>query len=935
MVWADKAVQKGTRLGTQAVSPAQFSTFGDLLRYLRRREEFTQRELALQVGYSDSQISRIEQNQRVPDGVTLSALFVPALHLEQDVEWVARLLELARQARHGELPGSKTAGNSSHPNNLPVQLTSFIGREHDISEVKNRLIDYRLVTLTGPGGCGKTRLSLQIASDLLRAYEHGVWLVELAPLSDPASITQAVAAVIGVREYPGVELSQTVFEYLSSRQVLLVFDNCEHLITDLANFVDILLRKCPKLTVLTTSREGLGIVGEAIWTVTSLSLPIQTPWTDPASAQETENLYLKSESFQLFMARASAVSPEIPLTVENCAWVAEICRRLDGMPLAIELAAARVRTLSIKQIAERLDDRFNLLTAGSRTAPLRQQTLAAALDWSYTLLSEPERRVLQRLSIFASGIALEAAEAVCICECVQPDEVLDLLSRLVIKSLVVADQSSSEIRYRLLETIRQYARQKLAGQGDEDECRDSHLHYFLRLAETITPTLQGMDQLIGLKRFEAEHDNLRSALEWSRINDKKATMGLRLAAACGIFWISHGYLSEGRRHLVAALSPKHVKDRSSTHARALMYSAQLAYFQADYPAGQPMIEEALAIWRDLGQVDQAELAFTLEIYGGFRMEVGDYESALRLFQESLEYYTQLKNKNGMGGIHKDLGWSAMRTGDFPLAQLHLEKSLTLARETGEKTGLIYAYSGLGEVAIRLGEYTRASQLLEEGLSLSRALGDKWLQATILGSLGWVAMRLGNFDAMRNLLGDSLSIRMDISDIGGMAWCLEKLAEGAILERQYQKAVTIFASAASLRIPVHSVIDPADQPEYEHTLSGLRSKLGSEIYRACWQKGEGMHLRDLVTYALSEPIMPIDGKTISNKEKFQGLSKRELETAALVAQGKSNRVIAQIMTVGEKTVETYVTRILNKLGFDSRVQIATWALEKGLISALKQ
>ena len=366
-----------------------------------------------------------------------------------------------------------------------------------------------------------------------------------------------------------------------------------------------------------------------------------------------------------------------------------------------------------------------------------------------------------------------------------------------------------------------------------------------------------------------------------------------------------------------------------------MYSAQLAYFQADYPAGQPLIEEALAIWRDLGQEDQAGLAFTLQIYGGFRMEVGDYESAVRLFQESLEIYSQLNDKNGMGGLHKDLGWSAMRTGDYQLAQIHLEKNLTLAQETGDKTGLNYAYSGLGEVAVRLGEYDRASGLLEKGLSLSRELGDKWLEATILGSLGWVALRLRNFDHMRNFLSDSLSLRMDIGDKGGIAWCLEKLAEAAILERQYQKAVTIFASAASLRIPIHSVIDPVDQPEYERILSGLRSKLDPKIFKACWEEGEAMHLRDVVTYALSEPVVPIDGTSISDKAKFQGLSKRERETAALVAQGKSNREIAQVMTVGEKTVETYVTRILNKLGFDSRVQIATWAVEKGLISSLKQ
>lgn len=919
-----------------AVSAELFSTFGDLLKYLRRRAELTQRELALQVGYSDTQISRIEQNQRVPDAATLTALFVPALHLERDTEWTARLLELARQARLGELPESpRTVESPLSNNNLPIQLTSFFGRAHDISEVKKWLIDNRLVTLTGPGGCGKTRLAFEIASELTSDYEHGVWLIEFAPMSDPALITQAVAAVIGVREYPGVELSQAVVDYLFSRHTLLIFDNCEHLITDIARFVDILLRKCPRLSVLTTSREGLGILGEEIWTVPSLSLPIQKPWTDPASAQATVNLYMNSESVQLFMARVSAASPEFTLTVENGIWVAEICRRLDGMPLAIELAAARVRALSVKQIAERLDDRFNLLILGSRTAPLRQQTLAAVLDWSYTLLSEAERRVFQRFSIFAGGASLDGAEAVCRCEWVQSEDVLNVLSHLVDKSLVVADHSSNQTRYRLLETIRQYARQKLAEQGEEDECRDCHLVYFMQWAETTALILGGKDQLVGLKRFETEHDNLRTALEWSRVNEKKAAEGLRLAAACGPFWSSHGYFSEGRRHLFAALSPRQVKDRSRTHAHALSNSAYLAYLQADYPAGQPLIEEALVIWRELGQENRAELARTIEIFGGFRMEVGDYESAQRLFQESLEIYTQLNQKDRIGAALRDLGWSAMRTGNYQLAQIHLEKTLALIQETGDKTGPVYAYSGLGEVAVRLGQYDRALGLLEKGLSLSRELGDKWLEATILGSLGWAALRLRNLEPMRSFISESLSLRMDIGDQGGIAWCLEKMAEAAILEGQYQKAVTIFASAASLRIPLYSVIDPVDQPEYERILARLRSKLDPKIFDACWEEGEGMQLSDVVTKALSEPIEAMDKTPISDKVKFQGLSKRERETAALIAQGKSNREIAQIMTVREKTVETYVTRILDKLGFSSRVQIATWAVEKGFISSLKQ
>jgi len=919
-----------------AVPAGQFSSFGDLLKYLRRRAELTQRELALRVGYSDTQISRIEQNQRVPDSATLQALFVPALHLERETEWTARLLELARQARLGQpLKGLETSGSALPNHNLPVQLTRFIGREQDIAGVKQWLAEYRLVTLTGPGGCGKTRLALQIAAELTSAYEHGVWLVELAPLSDPDLIPQAVAAVVGVREYPGVALSQTVFEHLSSRHALLIFDNCEHLITGVAHFVELLMRKCPGLTVLTTSREGLSIPGEAIWTVPSLSLPTPQPWTDPVSAHETVNTYLKSESVQLFMACVSAVSPEFTLTIDNGGWVADICRRLDGMPLAIELAAARVRALSVKQIAERLDDRFNLLTAGSRTAPPRQQTLAGVLDWSYALLSEPERNVFQRFSVFAGGASLEAAEAVCRSEWVPSGDVLDVLSHLVDKSLIVADHRHSETRYRLLETIRQYARQELVDQGQEDECRDCHLVFFVQWAETTAQILEGKDQLVGLKRFETEHDNLRAALEWSRRNENNAKSGLRLAAACGPFWVSHGYLSEGRRQLSEALSPGQVKDRSRTHALALLNSAYLAYLQADYPAGQGLIEEALAIWRGLSQGNQADFASSLALYGGFRMEVGDYEHAQRLFQEALETYTRLDRKNKIGAVYKDLGWSAMRTGDFPQAQIYLEKSLALTQETGDKTNLNFAYSGLGEVAVRLGQFERASALLKKGLSLSRELGDKWLEATILGSLGWVALRTRNMDAMRNYLSDSLSLRIRLGDQGGIAWCLEKLAEAAVLEKQDQKAVTLFASAAALRIPIHSVIDPVDQPEYERNLSGLRSKLGQKVFDARWEEGKGMPLSDGVAYALSGPAELMAETAISDKSKFQGLSKRERETAALVAQGKSNREIAQIMIVSEKTAETYVGRILDKLGFDSRVQIATWAVERGLVSDLKQ
>jgi len=855
------------------------------------------------------------------------------LEIELDAEPSPSTRQLYEAIQSGQLgveaPVSLPIASTRH-HNLPVQLTSFVGREHEIVEVSRLIIDHRLVTLTGSGGTGKTRLALRAVEGLLETFPDGVFFIELASLSDQALVPQICAHTLELVEQPNIPIQAVLAHYLEKKRLLLILDNCEHVISACTSLADSLLKACPQLHILATSREGLGVSGEVLWDVPPLSLPAQQPWTDPASVEAMVNRYMESESVQLFLTRVSAVSPGFTLSGENGPWVAEICRRLDGMPLAIELAAARVRALSVKQIAERLDDRFHLLSAGSHTAPPRQQTLVAALDWSYELLTEAERRVFQRLSVFAGGASLEAAEAVCACEWVRPQEVLGVLAHLVDKSLVSADQSAADARYRMLETIRQYALQKLTDRGDEQACRDCHLNYFVHWAETIAPSLFAPDKLLELRQFEVEHDNLRAALDWSSTHEGQARAGLRLAAACGNFWTRHSHFSEGRQRLAAALSLPQAQDGSAVQASAMMHAAQLAYLQADYPSGQPLVEQALAIWRELGSEGQAGLARTLELYGGFRMEVGDYANAVRLFQESLDRYTQLQDIGGMGELHKDLGWCAMRTGDYRLAQTHLQQDLLLAQESGDKHALNYAYSGLGEVAVRLGQYPRAARLLAQGLALSREQGDRWMEATILGSLGWEALRQRQFDRMRDWLGESLSLRMGIGDQGGIAWCLEKLAEAAILEGQPHQAAKIFASAAALRSPLQSVIDPADMQDYERMLSGLRSRLDPAAYQALCEAGQAMPLKDVVGAALSAPAQT-GAASVSDKVKYQGLSKRERETAGWIAQGKSNREIARAMTVGEKTVETYVTRILNKLGFDSRVQIAVWAVEKDLVS----
>ena len=718
-------------------------------------------------------------------------------------------------------------------------------------------------------------------------------------------------------------------DYLAPSAALLVLDNCEHLILACAQVTETLLIQCPELTILATSREILGITGEVTWSVPPLSLPGQQPWKNPLSVGESMSAYQQSESVQLFIARAEAIAPDFRFSAENGSWVAEICRRLDGMPLAIELAAARVRTLSVQQIAQRLDDRFQLLTGGSRTAPLRHQTLAAALDWSYALLPTVEQNVLQELSIFAGGATLDALESVCSKKGVKPDEVLEALSRLVDKSLVTVDRlERSETRYHLLETIRQYALEKLGETGHEAESKDQHLEYFIQWAENAEPHLNGPEQVEWLGRYEAEHDNLRAALEWCDLDGSRAAQGLRLAAACGRFWRVHGYLSEGRMHLTEALAKAGAQERTAARARALMFLANHEYLQSNYPAMRPVAEEALSIWRELGEEGKAGAAYTLDLLGELGTEEGDYVHTPALFQEAMDIYQELSDSHGVGQIHMQFGWAAMRAGDYAKAQYHLEEFYKLAQQVGDTTDLAYALSGLGEVAVRQGQYERATSLLEQGLELNHRRGDKWGTATLFGSLGWIALRQHDYIRMRERLGESLIIRTEIGDRGGIAWCLEKLGEAKVEQSEFQEATKIFGHAESMRAPIGSMIDPADLGDYERILSGLRSALGPDVFAALWQEGAALRLGDVIDLALraTESL----GESIrAEKEKFGGLTAREREVAAWIAQGKSNREIAETMTVGVKTIETYVTRILNKLNFDSRVQIATWAVEKGL------
>ena len=819
-------------------------------------------------------------------------------------------------------------------------MSSFIGRKREIAEVSRLLGRYRLLCLTGPGGCGKTRLAIQVARELSLAYSGGTWLVEFAPLADPALVPQAVASTLGVHEQAGQSLVSALTSHLQTRQALLLLDNCEHLIDACAHLSQALLAACQGVRLLATSREPLGVPGEAVWSVPPLTLPAPQPWRGPASQPASLAIYEQSEAIQLFVARASAASPGYELTSQNAPWTANICRRLDGVPLAIELAAARARAMSVRQIAEHLDDRFKLLSGGPRTAPLRQRTLEATLDWSHTLLSQDEQRLFRRLSVFSGGWSLEAAGQVGM----DMPDLLPVLAGLVNKSLVVMDQLQGESRYHYLETIRQYAWEKLAQAGETRQIRGRHLEYFTLWAEQAESRLSGRDQPEWVKRFSTEHDNLRAALEWGQQAELVAELSLRLAAACGHFWKIRGFLSEGRMHLSAALGRSDSQQFGLTRAQALIKAANLSYLQSDFPATRPNLEEALALSRELGAEGKQETAQALDLLGELATEVGEYEQAPSFFEEALAIYRELQKQPGIAEMLMQLGWAAMRVGNYSQASDLLKECLALFREQGETRQLGFAFAGLGELSVRQGDYERASEFLEQSLSLRQELGDRWAIATTLGSLGWVAMLERDFKLMRALLGESLSLRMEIGESGGAAWCLEKLAQGISLEvqnlttayrlRGLQRAARLLGAAEALRLPVNSTIDPADLFEYETLLAQIKAGLGQEGFDSAWAEGRGMPIPETVALGLAPLLTNAELASLSAfqsaKARYGGLSPRERETAVLITQGKANREIAEIMFVRLKTVETYVTRILNKLGFDSRVQIATWAHEVGLM-----
>ena len=770
----------------------------------------------------------------LPNGVSLRDL---GEHRLKDLRQPKHLYQLDIVGLSADFPPIKSLDVLL--NNLPIQLTSFIGREKELEELKKLIKGTRLITLTGAGGSGKTRLACRVAAEMIGDFHNGVFFVALATITDARLVATTIAQALGIAETGGRSILEGLKDYLQSKSLLLLLDTFEQVI-DAAPLIAELLAACAELKILVTSREGLHISGEHEYSVPPLGLP------NPTQLPPLESLS-QYAAVDLFLQRARAVKPDFKITSDTAQAVAEICAQLDGLPLAIELAAARTKMLSPQLIRARLEHRLEFLTGGARDLPARQQALRSAIAWSYDLLDENEQELFRRLSVFVNGCTVDAVEAVV---GNHPDRVsfLDQLGSLIDKSLMrEVEDINGQPRFVMLETLREFGMEQLEISSEQEMVRSRHANFFLALAEEAEASLESAEQVQWMGRIEQEHDNLRAALEWSKTAEGMGETCLRLAGALGYFWEIHSHFSEGRERLSAILSLQIAQRKTAPRAKLLARAAELAYRQSDYPATHLLAKESLEIYRKIG--DKQGIASMLIKLGNAATERGSYTTASRFLEEALTIWRERRDKHGTARALISLGWTALRSGDANLANVRLEEALALSRELGDARSMGFELSGLGEVALRQRDYARATQLMEESLELRMQLGNKWGVGVSLGMLGWVAMRERDWDRAIARLGESLEVRREIGDKGGSAWCLERLAGVAMAQGQVEKAVRLFGAATVLRSSIGSVIDPADQARYKKNLNTLRAKLGGKRYKAAWDEGRAMTMEQAITYAL--------------------------------------------------------------------------------------
>jgi predicted ATPase/class 3 adenylate cyclase len=736
---------------------------------------------------------------RLPAAVSLQDL---GEHRLRDLARPERLFQLLHPSLPNDFPPLRTLG--SRPHNLPVLRAALLGRERDVTVVRELLLrdEVGLVTLTGPGGTGKTRLGLQVAAELLDEFGDGVFFVDLAPLRDPELVASSIAQSLGTPEMPARPLQESLKIHLGAKHLLLLLDNFEHVLAAASLVVD-LLASCPQLKFLVTSRAILHLREEKEFPVSPLALP------DPKRVPPVEEL-LQYPAVQLFVQRAQDVKPEFHLTSENARTTAEICHSVDGLPLAIELAAARIKLFSPQALLARLENRLKLLTGGARDLPERQQTLRSTIGWSYDLLDEPGRRLLRRLSVFAGGCTLDAAEAVCNAAGDRECDLLDGLASLVDQSLLqLQEQPAGESRFTLFETIREYGWEQLVASDEAAATRERHARYFLALAERARPEFRELAQHEWLERLEREHNNLRAALDWFQAEGGDAQAGLRLARGLWSFWVSHVHLSEGRERLsrlIAMVGPAPTTQR----AHGLFHAGVLAKLQLDHEAARLLYEESLAIFRQSGV--QREAALALINLAQLAVEEGKYEQSATLLAEALTLSQASGDWRYLTAFCLYVkGLQAYAQGDLTLAAGHCRESVTLYRAVGEEWLIIMPLILQGRAACRQGDHQQAEALFRESLTYCERRRERRQVAPTLEGLAAVAMGRGHL----------------------------------------ARATRLFGAARALRDALGLPVPLIDQAEYQETLSALRTAAGDESFAAAFAEGQAMATGETLEYALEE------------------------------------------------------------------------------------
>jgi len=799
-----------------ATPPASFAS---MLRRYRQAAGLTQQGLAELARLSVRGISDLERGtRRAPRRDTIE-LLAGALALAPPDR---AAFEAAARTRMGTTPGTPACrdadptGSGAQPplrtppprsTNLPLALTSFVGREREQATLTALLAETRLLTLTGAGGCGKTRLALQLARSVPARYPDGVWLVELAPLTDPTLVPTAIAAVAGVREQPGRSVRDALTDWLAPKRLLLLLDNCEHLVQACAEIAAALLQACPHVQLLATSREPLAVAGERVWRVSPLAVP-------PAHVQISLEEAARCEAIQLFVARAHERGAAFRLTAQNIDLAMHVCRRLDGIPLALELAAVRLSALSLESLAARLDDRFRLLRGGSRGAAPQQQTLKATLDWSYDLLGEPERILLRRLSVFAGGCSLEAAESVCAAPPLSPEAVLDLLTLLVNRSLVQFDDADDAGRYSLLETVRQYGHELLVAAGDAETSRARHLDWYGALAAQAAAAWHGPHEGTWLRRLESDYDNLRAALTWSSLGPHRQEAGMRLGSAMGQYWLLRGHPSEGQHWLEEVLG-------HGAHAPAALRAEPL------------LCLGLLHMWR------------------------GEDGRALPLFAEGGALYRGSGDRRG-AAMALTMHANALVDTDPAQATAMLERALLEHRELGHQWGTAWSLATLGILGHTQGEYARAEALYEESLALFREIGDTHGAGNQLANLGNAALALGDAGRARAHFARSLGLARALDDRRGVAECLEGIAMATGAAGRADAAARLLGAAERARQASGFSLNFTTAGPHDDMLATLGTALGAEAFGAAWAAGRGLALEDAIALALADPASPARG-----------------------------------------------------------------------------